>query len=900
MMKKILSLCLAVIMLLGIMAMGVSADDSAEPRPIKLSVLLSDGIAMKFTFTGLEASEVYDVKFTCGDDTTTEPYEADANGNVVATYELPNPAWYNEPVTAAIETENLTRTNSLLEYCDWALNNYAFSDDVYSVVVDLMNYCAATELYLDSEAEDPTTPNLVPSGELTEAQKDDIADRINLSWGSPYKLETSNSVINKMCGLLDITFNWDGHPTIANFFSVFGDANTGIKSRDQVPAERLQTYDMIVPNSWGGSYLTDAAKNTLLASDFEIGDILVIDPVSSSYVLAYLGNDTFNLWTAAGSTARGTITMDAVLNELLGGTSVTYTKYDGTSNTRNHKGCEFYCIVRPARLLSYSFAVESSTDLTELQAALGTANVPAGLPILPEADQEGFDVQFGNVTVLLGTSIGYRADILSYPEGTTFWGKVGNRDAVSLTPVTVGDRTYVDFTELNPSLATEVVTIYAASDELGENKISADIQCSLASYSSETFAQDGQAKIKNLVAAAMIYSQGVKNYVVADKDNSEHLFVNQPQRYASVGTFTAAEAYRLSKYDTAIVPTSSDRGYFWYKLASKIYEFAGVDFSDYAKFETLAASRNQIITSAGGAFVTQGFIYDMLVPGSYGGTSPYISGISGGGRLTLEQYQVGDIVFFGTSGSNAYAYGAVYLGENRFIMMYGHANKTGTTYNSAFVNLDELYDTIDGIAKTRYWMVLRPSHANYRSISDGALTAEEKAKLATLDPALIGGTYYNAGRFLPYIYGTMGVALTDANGVSIVQNCAAYATMLTSNGINTDSRYYPMLVNESWGGAAIEESCGNYVMAVEDYVEGDIVIFSDQDSGTYDYWTWVYIGNSNFMVEQNGATEIMTYNDLVEIMNYANGLELTVEDAKNPDLFTYLVLRPSQLANQAN
>lgn len=887
-MKKILSLCLAVIMLLGIVAMGVSAEET-EPAPIektvKLSVVLTDGIAMRFTFTGLDAGEIYDVKFTCGGETTTEPYEADGNGNVVATYPLGNPGKYKEPVTAAIETESLTRTNSLLQYCDWALNNMAFSNDVHSVVVDLLNYCSATELYL-SDGQDPADPNMVLGRELTEAEKailsavtDEDADCSLTTIFSFY--EQIGYIAPGNVGAGDV---------VGMFNMLNGDAKkrSTLKGRDEIAADSLYLYDMLVENSWGGEWFASGYSNPLTADSFKIGDIFYFYGNSAkTWILLYIGNGQFVAYNSSAKANTGIFSMNTVLNEVLKGKDFTYT-CDGADKTYT-MGSQFrhYFILRPSQVFP-SFTVQSSAELSEMQAALGTADIFADMTVLPEANQEGFDVQFGNVTVLLGTSIGYRADILSYPEGTTFWGKLaGREDVVQLTPVTVGDRTYVDFTALNPANAGEIVTFYALDAD--NVQISADINYSVASYTSETFAQEGYAKLKNLVAATMAYSQGVLNYINVGKTNAGHLLAEEDLRPIADSKLTAAELYRFSKATGTGLSygggTNLDSDF-----VKAFYASVGIEIGEDVFDITHANAYNECGSGANTYNKLGDYFDDMFVAGKSG------SDIA---KFPVDDFQIGDVWslrLYNAAGSNKNYRVAIFIGGETgktFLVSNGTSNATTMQYEELLVWFEGTSDDVgeDGF---RFYnaIVFRPEKLYNRDLAEGALTADEKAALQRTEGLKTLTDITSTYGFLSTIFGLADVDVSPyftMGGNSMFWNLFASKK---PNPAKVGQPLYEMMDKEVYGGTYFTNP--GKALSVADFDVGDI-LFGRYSDGSNRYCTLIYLGEGKFMYHREGL-------ESVSVVTLADVDDETTEDV-NENInayrpwYWYYVLRPGQLAN---
>jgi len=212
--------------------------------------------------------------------------------------------------------------------------------------------------------EEPETPT-APGRALTEAEKAAIAAinkdsfAVSADWG------VLSTGIFATIGV-EYTSELDIWSVFTTLFTqdVSNDSSEGVKDvgapldRAAVAEEYRTTWDMIVANSWGGSWFNKNYRNTLTADDFQIGDILVARSSTSPYwMFLYIGNDQFVAWCGSGKSYRGTTTMDLLLNSFLAGDGFKYTPgtnvdaETGLDKVIATGAVRHYCIMRVGQIL---------------------------------------------------------------------------------------------------------------------------------------------------------------------------------------------------------------------------------------------------------------------------------------------------------------------------------------------------------------------------------------------------------------------------------------------------------------------------------------------------------------------------------------------------------------------
>jgi len=150
-MKKLWSVCLVIFLVLGAVLLSVSAAE-VNPGVKEVKVVLSDGIGLKFVFNGLAPYQEYSVSLDSSNESSAvvATIRANASGEAFVEYNNLNPSNLEMAVTATlVDYPHVTRTASVKQYCDWALNNMALSDEVHALVADLLEYAVAAKNYLN-------------------------------------------------------------------------------------------------------------------------------------------------------------------------------------------------------------------------------------------------------------------------------------------------------------------------------------------------------------------------------------------------------------------------------------------------------------------------------------------------------------------------------------------------------------------------------------------------------------------------------------------------------------------------------------------------------------------------------------------------------------------------------
>ena len=125
-------------------------------------------IAMTYQFNGLPY-ETVDVEIYKGAELIETRMGLEVtDGSVEVFFNGLTPADVDTEYTVSIVNSKFSMTHSVLEYCEGALTTKTMSNETWSLIVDLLNYCAAAQKYLQST--DPTV-RVTANTTLTEMQK---------------------------------------------------------------------------------------------------------------------------------------------------------------------------------------------------------------------------------------------------------------------------------------------------------------------------------------------------------------------------------------------------------------------------------------------------------------------------------------------------------------------------------------------------------------------------------------------------------------------------------------------------------------------------------------------------------------------------------------------------------
>ena len=605
-MKKILSLCLVVVMLLGMLSMTASAVE-VEPGTehwVEFSLLLDSGVSMKFVFDGLDSSESYQIKFTTDNVdlpvqiVDAKPVEG-ADGQFYATYTNLNPKYFDAKITAEVVDAGegyKSEPRSVMDYCQKVLADPKYSDEVHAIAADLMNYTAAVNTWLADQNGSPEGVEYL-GRELTEEEIKGIATITPDSYTGSFSFP---SIANLVCKKLGITYTSALAPKTfyTTLFDGSKNARTTLKDRSEIAEDDRMLYDMIVPNSWGGIYFTEDNRNSLSADMFKPGDMVLVRGKESTtapyWGFIFVGNGVFVGWTSANKAHRSYITMNNFLNKYLAGEGYEGNKaltQDGDEVTVGTDEIGAYAIFRPSQVLP-NYNVVESDGLTVGgvdYGFMGTVATPNVLNTITNEAQTGKTVQFGDAMPILGVSIGYRFYIdteNSNLDGVTFKGQIEGGGPIDLTRKVNKNGTYVDFDALTPADLSKTVTIWA-EDTTG-TKVSIEMKISGAAYTAAILYGDYSGNLKNLVSAMMVYSQGVENYV---ESGCKKLYtynttisgddkpVVSTSGTVTVGAFTN---YEVLKYRIMNMPTDhlvGTRGHAKYVFSS-VYATVGAKVSN--------------------------------------------------------------------------------------------------------------------------------------------------------------------------------------------------------------------------------------------------------------------------------------------------------------------------------
>lgn len=148
-MKKILAFVLAAVMVLGLVATAVSA--AGNPAYDGYSVSMGEDISLNVYFKDLDPTVTYTAKVN-GE---AAKLTVDGTAGVVKIAEL-TPVMVGTEYTVELyngeeKVAETDKAKSVLGYCEWALTNMSLSNDVHTLVVNLLNYAAAIQAYENVE-----------------------------------------------------------------------------------------------------------------------------------------------------------------------------------------------------------------------------------------------------------------------------------------------------------------------------------------------------------------------------------------------------------------------------------------------------------------------------------------------------------------------------------------------------------------------------------------------------------------------------------------------------------------------------------------------------------------------------------------------------------------------------
>jgi len=292
------------------------------------------------------------------------------------------------------------------------------------------------------------------------------------------------------------------------------------------------------------------------------------------------------------------------------------------------------------------------------------------------------------------------------------------------------------------------------------------------------------------------------------------------------------------------------------------------------------------------------YFAQMLVAGSYDGFEIDLEGEDGADsavgsaqQLKIADYQIGDL-FIGKGDGKGYVQ-ALYQGNGAFLIVYSGKSAETRTYSD---------ENPIGNNNWNYYMVLRPSQLvgvtppetpEEPTYTSRELTDEEKAKLAAITLEQVAGSgKYNLGGdsgIGPWFYAQAGLDVSSVLDGSVANTLNSLLS--ASNGVVTTSKYYPMLVPNSWGGETVKAATGEYVLAKADFKIGDLLAIRTKGASSV-YWTALYQGDGKFLVETRSETPdfVTTYEELFAMKSGTTIGGVTLEAWG-----MYAVLRPSNM-----
>ena len=187
-----------------------------------------------------------------------------------------------------------------------------------------------------------------------------------------------------------------------------------------------------------------------------------------------------------------------------------------------------------------------------------------------------------------------------------------------------------------------------------------------------------------------------------------------------------------------------------------------------------------------------------------------------------------------------------------------------------------------------------------RDMADSPLTLSEKAILSTLTPAdwEAGGKKVNLQNVANWAYGEANIFVKNYLDKTLK---GTLDLLFVNDGgygpkgeTETNSKYYKMLLDKSWGGAYFKQT-ERYTLTADQFKIGDIFCGIAPVTSNTVYWAAIYQGNGKFLVVQNASTANDTWpTDCFVVDNVDDMFNPT--DDYNLSWRYYYVLRPQNLA----
>ena len=344
------------------------------------------------------------------------------------------------------------------------------------------------------------------------------------------------------------------------------------------------------------------------------------------------------------------------------------------------------------------------------------------------------------------------------------------------------------------------------------------------------------------------------------------------------GALTDAEEAALAglnpdKWGAAGRPTNLHYVAPWFYSAAKINVAKYLNQSIYYTYDALFTSANNLpaLRTADDEKFNLNYRV-MLLDGYYGG-----SWFKSTGKTTFNaaEFEIGDIFAAAkqVDGSTCY-WTAMYQGNGQFLV--SENNNNGNI--RCFTDSESFYKA-DFTSQWQYFYVLRPKNlTQLRDMAYAPLTDAEKDVISKLTKEDIDGNKFsNLNGFANQVYKLAGV---DTSAYINYTSYWVYNGVLgTPDATKYNEVWKTMLVPESWGG---KNHTSSYVLDNFAFEVGDI-ISGKRVASSSDYWTAIYQGDGNFLVQSSGAKTVSVMK-LADIFAAENTWEY------------YFVMRPGRLA----
>ena len=864
-MKKALSIFLAIVMLLGLLAMGVSATE--DSISISYNLTLKSDITMTFYLFGVEEGAAPEISITKGGNTNAYTATYDAKYGAYAVF-VPGltPLDMATEITATYDTVSCTA--SIKGACEYYLSQATYSDELWTLVVDLLNYGAATEKYINGSA--------AANADLTELQKKLGSGEATIS-GEGYTLPDADPD-NDFVTWVGATLLLQDSVAYKYYFSV-GDKDLNLISFEIGGA----TYE-------GSSAKFDDEKNCYYIVHNKLDPTMILTDVTA--VAKVNGNPVSREFTfSAMRYAKGQVDADAsadllaLLKAIVNYANATEAyKTVGDTYTAPETGRDIAATGALDSFETYRLSVLDTSAFSGWGQLGGFTSDVYGAIGVDLSTYINLNINNFKNTILYSGGVrdesvdGYDAtNVAMLVDG--LWGgtAVGGTSDQAEAVLNADDFEIGDILTFRYRGSSSHVWHYYINIYLGDGKF-------LTNNNLANIVEAGSEKIydNELNADGSLKFDTVDILTCADlltiyPDKWEYFFVLRPNQldanYAPGGE-TGGETGLTEQQKQTLAnlnPTDFSRGNL-NAFPVAVYNAIGIDLSAYLT-DTVKDMAGTIINTSGPIADADNDYARMMVDGLWGGT--FFAGTANENyKPGVNDFEAGDIICIRhmAAGASKWSFTvAVYQGNGNFLTV-------GPLVSSAVASHD--YDTFLTInaGDWNYFFVLRPTQLSEDDTTGGetggetddetGLTQNQKDALAAIDPTTLSRGNLNA--FPAAVYNKIGI---DISSYFTLQVNNFKSTILYSGGVKDEnvSGYnatnVAMLVDGLWGGAEgafgeCEQIVNLSGLDTSKLKAGDILAGRYSANNTSSPWTQVvavYQGNGNFLIVAPGESGVVIY-----------------------------------------